>query len=62
MNLFNNITRRPHSYLLIDLTQDTPSPLRFRTDILNPNHVSVYALLDDLKPTTLNGEDVYEIE
>lgn len=47
---------------MIDLTQDTPSPLRFRTDILNPNYVVVYALLDDLKQTSLNGEEAYQIE
>lgn len=31
--IYKEITRKPHSYLFIDLTQGTPDLLRFRTDI-----------------------------
>ena len=40
-------TRRPHGYLLLDLSQDTDDLLRFRTDIFNPTSNVVYAPVDD---------------
>lgn len=41
---YENATRKPHGYLLIDFTQDCPDDMRFRSDILEPP-ISVYKLL-----------------
>lgn len=60
--MFNTVTRDPHTYLLIDLMQDTPPALRFRTEILNPHYTIVYALPTDLKQANLNGEEAYQVE
>ena len=32
--VYNNVTRRPHGYLFIDLRQETPDEIRIRTNIL----------------------------
>ena len=40
-------TKRPHGYLLLDLSQDTNDLLRFRTDIFNPRCNVIYAPVDD---------------
>ena len=39
-------TKKPHGYLLVDLVQDTPDLLRFRTNIFD-DHPLVYAPIDD---------------
>ena len=36
-------TKQPHGYLLLDFAQNTNDLLRFRTDIFNTNHNTVYA-------------------
>ena len=33
IHAFNDATAKPHGYLLVDLKPNTPSYLRFRTDI-----------------------------
>ena len=33
VHAFNDATSKPHGYLLVDLKLNTPSYLRFRTDI-----------------------------
>ena len=40
-------TRKPHSYLLLDLSQDTDDRLRFRTDIFPTEQTIVYSPVDD---------------
>lgn len=42
--LFNDATNDPFSYLLIDLAQDTPELLKYRTDIFNKeNYFNCFA-------------------
>jgi hypothetical protein len=43
---FLDATKQPHGYLLLDLCQDTPDLLRFRTNIFD-EHPLVYAPIDD---------------
>lgn len=35
IDLYTKVTQEPHSYLLIDLTQECPEDLRFRTNLFN---------------------------
>ena len=42
-------TRRPHGYLLLDLSQDTDDRFRFRTSILQNQTPVIYAPTDDEK-------------
>jgi hypothetical protein len=40
--VYQDATRKPYSYLLVDLRSDTPEELRLRTDILPTQHTIVY--------------------
>lgn len=60
VRVFKEITDQPHSYLLIDCSQETPNCLRFRTNIFEPNFSQVFCE----KPTNntiINGKKI-EIE
>lgn len=65
VRMFNEVTREPHTYLIIDLTQRINEKLRFRTDIFNDDYESVcYTNIDDFDPdqlTTIDEEPAYEI-
>ena len=39
---FQDATKSPHGYLFLDFTQACPDEIRVRTDIFNPNGVTVY--------------------
>lgn len=41
VKMFKEVTQTPHSYLVIDCSQDTNDLIRFRTDIFNPNYCTV---------------------
>ena len=42
LDSFKDATVNPHGYLFMDFTQQCPDELRVRTDIFNPNGVTVY--------------------
>jgi len=45
IEIYENATKAPHSYLLIDLCQKTPELIRFRSNIL-PDEKPMYAYVD----------------
>lgn len=57
VRVYKAITNTPYGYLFIDLTQDTHNLLRFRTDIFNPNYLTVFCT----KPEA-NGDEIIENE
>lgn len=54
VRVYKEITKEPHTYLLIDLTQSTHDLLRFRTDIFNPYYATVFCTL----PSLINDDSV----
>lgn len=50
------VQEKPYSYLFVDLHQNTHEILRFRTDILNPNYLTVFCPND--LPSEINDETV----
>jgi hypothetical protein len=44
LEAFNDATQLPYGYLLIDLRQETPEQLRYRTDIFNTDMQRVYMI------------------
>lgn len=42
LRVYKDATEEPYSYLFVDLNQTTHSLLRFRTDIFNPEYLTVY--------------------
>lgn len=66
VRVFNEATKAPHGYLIIDLTQDCKDILRFRTDIFNPNYVAIcYSTINsaqhDLETETIEGQQAYVV-
>lgn len=66
MRVYNEVTSRPHGYLLFDLAQSTNDLIRFRTDIFNQNYLTCYcspALLENeklcRKNETFEGKQTY---
>jgi adenylate kinase family enzyme len=47
VQIFEEVTRKPHSYLLFDLTQSTHDALRIRTNIFPDETMHVYAHVKD---------------
>lgn len=41
LRVYNEVTRKAHGYLIIDLSQEINDLLRFRTDIFNPKYTAV---------------------
>lgn len=55
--MYNLVTKRPHSYLLLDLSQSCPSALRYRTSIFEEDYYCiVFAPIDDEVKATKIGE------
>jgi len=48
IQVFENATAEPHSYLLFDLTQSTPDALRLRTNIFPDETLNIYAHVNDM--------------
>ena len=48
VQVFEEATRKPHSYLLFDLTQSTHDALRIRTNIFPDETMHVYAHVKDM--------------
>ena len=43
MDVFENVTKdSPHSYIFMDFTQDCPDEIRVRSDLFNPQGITVY--------------------
>jgi GTPase SAR1 family protein len=42
INIYKESTKNPHTYLFIDLCQDTDDAFRFRSDIFNPDYTTVF--------------------
>lgn len=64
LKIYKEITNKPHSYILLDLTQDIHRLLRFRTDIFNKEHTTIYCAPDsepDLQHETLAGQQAHVI-
>lgn len=63
-NLFKQITRPSHSYICIDLTQHIHHLLKFRSDILNRDYITVYCVPEadnEIDYETVNGQPAYAI-
>ncbi len=64
--IYKEVTTKPHTYLFIDLTQQTPDLLRLRTDIFK-RHITCYCSTDLLKeehgavPETVKGKQVFAL-
>lgn len=55
VDVFEQATAKPHSYLLFDLTQQIPDALRLRTNIFPDETMHVYAHVKDMHtPITLS--------
>lgn len=66
IRIYNEATKRPHGYLLIDFTQDCNELLRYRSDIFNKFHSGVVysdlSLKDErTKSETFNGRQIYAL-
>lgn len=66
VRVFNEATRRPHSYLLLDLTQRTSELLRYRTEIFDKYHSGIVycdlSLKDDkVKHETFASRPVFAL-
>lgn len=70
MRVYNEVTSKPHGYLLFDLTQTINDVLRFRTDIFNKNYITCFCpkfLLDKndneacKKYETFDGQSTFVI-
>jgi len=48
VEVFEKATVKPHSYLLFDLTQQTPDPLRIRSQIFPDESMHVYTHVKDM--------------
>ena len=53
VEIFEQVTRKPHSYLLFDLTQSTHDALRIRTNIFPDETMHVYAHVKDMNEPIL---------
>lgn len=64
--IYKDVTRKPHTYLFIDLTQNTPDLLRFRTDIFD-KHITCYCPADLLNnengavTETVKGKQIFAL-
>lgn len=63
LNVYKEITKEPHSYLLIDLTQAINESLRFRTDIFNKEYCICFCNVNENESEieTINGQQTYVI-
>lgn len=68
LKIYKQVTRKPYSYLFIDLTPTTPDQLRFRTDIFK-KHYSCYHCTSDLLtsengaiPETFEGQQIFALQ
>ena len=60
--VYIDATAQPFSYLYIDLSQSTPDPLRYQTDVFNQNYSTVYLPQECLKHIDEeNEEDTYQL-
>lgn len=53
--LFNDVTKQPHSYIVIDLTQETPEILKYRTDIFNKTYINCFTTQSAVDNYNNNG-------
>lgn len=63
-DIFTQVTRPSHSYFFIDLTQDVHPLLKFRTDVLNPDYVTVFCSPEsdaDVQDAEIAGEQALVI-
>lgn len=64
--IYKEVTRKPYSYLFIDLTQKTPDLLRFRTDIFD-KHIACFCPKELLNtengatPETFEGKQIFAL-
>lgn len=59
LRVYKEVTDDPFSYLLIDLSQTTPSLFRFRTDIFNSKYSTVFC---PALPSRINDEIIHHEE
>lgn len=57
--IYKEVTRKPHSYLFIDLTQNTPDLLRFRTDIFG-EYITCYCPTELLNSENGTSAETFE--
>lgn len=48
-DIYEDLSKHPFTPLVIDLRQTTLSPLRFKSNILNPENFSIYSTKDDVE-------------
>jgi len=64
LQVYKEVTKEPHSYLFIDLSQSIPDHLRFRSDIFNTQAVPVYCSTNwqnEGQVETIEGAPVYPV-
>lgn len=59
LDIYNDLSECPFSPLVIDLRQTTPSPLRFKSDILNKEHFVIYSTKDEIEK---HATKIFKIE
>lgn len=66
--IYKQATRMPYSYLFVDLTQNTPDQLRFRTDIFKKHNSCYYCPVNLLNQEngavteTIKGKQVFALQ
>lgn len=48
-NIYDDLSEQPFTPLVIDLRQTTISPLRIKSNILNPEHFNIYCTKEDVE-------------
>lgn len=65
-NIYETLGREPFNPLVIDLRQTSINPLRFKSDILNPEQFFIYTTADELANNArlfrINNEPAYIID
>lgn len=64
VRVYNEVTKAPHSYLIIDLTQNINDLLRFRTDIFSKDYLAVvFSNIQSNEPETetVEGQQAYVV-
>lgn len=62
LNIYKECTSKPYGYLLIDLNQETPDVLRFRTNIFDKNCETCYCTSEQLNKLTKYTENETKTE
>lgn len=61
VDVYNHCTNQAHGYLIVDLTQEIPNALRFRSNIFNTDYFIYANINNDFKSKVTEGEQTYSL-